>query len=58
MAYDSSENMLFCPLVDEKIDHVYCVENQCIKEELLLDRFKLKENWKEICSQCKFYGYI
>lgn len=46
-----------CPLVDYLIDPVDCMENREIKEEFIPKEFKVKENWKEICKNCKYHNY-
>lgn len=46
-----------CPLVDEWIGPVDCMENQDTKEEYIPARFKVKPDWKEICGSCPFRNY-
>lgn len=46
-----------CPLVDDWIAPIDCMENQDIKEEYIPDRFKVKHDWKEICKACPFRDY-
>lgn len=46
-----------CPLVDNWIDPIDCLENQGIREEYIPERFKIKRNWKEICRACPFRDY-
>ena len=53
---------IFCPLIDAKIDIGECVENTdvvggIIKEYTMPEEYKQKENWKEICKNCKYYYY-
>ena len=53
---------IFCPLVDAKIDTGECVENTdvvrgIIKEYTMPEEYKQKENWKEICKNCKYFYY-
>lgn len=48
---------IFCPLVDEQIDPVDCMENRDIREEYIPARFKEKKDWKEICKKCKYYDW-
>lgn len=52
---------VFCPLVDERIDIGECIENTdvvdgIIKESTLPEQYKRKENWKEICKNCKYHN--
>ena len=49
---------VFCPLVDEIIEDIDCIENRdiidgCFKMSCLPKKYKAKENFKEICKQCK-----
>ena len=46
-----------CPLVDDWVDPIDCLENQDIREESIPARFKVKPNWKEICNACPFRDY-
>lgn len=46
-----------CPLVDDWITPVDCMENQAIKEQYIPARFKVQPDWKEICSSCPFRDY-
>ena len=46
-----------CPLVDNWVDPIDCLENQDIREESIPARFKVKPNWKEICNACPFRDY-
>ena len=57
MAYDNSDDMIFCPLVDENIDGFDCMEYQCFKDESIPDEFKQKADWKTICKNCKYREY-
>ena len=51
------EERINCPLVDDKITPVECMENRDIKEEFIPEKFKQKNDWKEICRNCKYYNY-
>lgn len=51
------DDKVICPLVDEKIDPVDCMENQAIRDEFIPQKFKQKENWREICQKCKYFDY-
>lgn len=53
----SGENGVKCPLVDFMIEESNCLENAMIvagfmDENSILERFKEKENWREICKNC------
>lgn len=49
-----------CPLIDEFIEIGDCVvysdiARGMIKERCLPDKFKVKENWRNICKSCKYH---
>ena len=46
-----------CPLVDDWIGDIDCMENQGIADAAIPERFKKKPNWKDICEQCPFRDY-
>ena len=46
-----------CPLVDEWIEAGDCQSNQGPAAQYIPARFKVKPNWKEICSSCPFRDY-
>lgn len=51
-------NFVLCPLVDENIEPIDCIENSdavdgIIKKETVPKRFKKKPNWEVICEKCK-----
>ena len=46
-----------CPLVDDWIQDIDCMENQGIASPYIPERFKQKENWKAICEACPFRDY-
>ncbi len=53
---------ILCPLVDTLINIGDCIENidvvdGLITESSLPDQYKQKENWKEICKNCKYHEY-
>lgn len=55
-------NFVLCPLVDENIEPIDCIENSdavdgIIKKEIVPKRFKKKQNWEVICEKCKWHGY-
>lgn len=49
------DDMILCPLVDEMINCVTCMENCDTNEEALPDAFKSKEGWKDICDSCPYH---
>ena len=59
MEYD---DRVMCPLIDEKIDPMECVDVvDCVLNPLFLnslpEKYKAKENFKDICKQCKWHCY-
>lgn len=55
-------NTILCPLVDDIIEDIECIENrdvvdEMITEESLPNKYKRKSNWKEICKKCKWHNY-
>lgn len=51
---------VLCPLVDSMIEDIDCMENQDVANDLIVeesmpDKYKKKENWREICEQCKYF---
>ena len=57
-----NDRYVFCPLVDEKIEDIDCIENRdvvdgMIVEESLPAKYKQKELWKDICKKCKWHDY-
>lgn len=48
------EDRIICPLVDELIDPVDCMENRDTCEQSIPDKYKTKKDWKEICKNCKY----
>ena len=64
MKYDNEEVVteVFCPLVDEIIENIDCIENRDIidgffKLSCLPEKYKAKENFKDICKNCKWHNY-
>lgn len=52
-----------CPLVDGDIGIDDCIENidvvdSLIKETALPDKYKTKNKWREVCSNCKWHNYF
>ena len=57
-----NDSWVMCPLVDEKIEDIDCIENRDIVDDMLIEdgmpiKFKKKENWKEICKKCQWHNY-
>lgn len=55
------ENRVYCPLIDEEIEDIECIENvDCVigiqKENSIPARYRKKENWKDICKKCKHHN--
>ncbi len=46
-----------CPLIEDWISPVDCMENQDIAEQFIPQIFKNKPNWKRICADCPFRNY-
>lgn len=58
----NSPDYVMCPLVDEKIENIDCIENSdavdgMLKKDFVPERFKKKPEWEEICKKCKWHGY-
>lgn len=51
------EEKITCPLVDDEISPVDCMGNQTLKEASIPEPFKKKENWREICKNCRYQEY-
>ena len=59
MEYDER---VMCPLIDETIEPIECVDVvACGLNPLFLnslpEKYKAKENFKDICKQCKWHCY-
>ena len=63
MAYNQdAPNAVLCPLVDEMIDDIDCIENrECIDGMIILsslpDKYKQKSDYQKICKSCKWHNY-
>ena len=64
MGYNSEEVVreVFCPLVDEIIENIDCIENRDIidgffKMSCLPDKYKTKKDFENICKSCKWHNY-
>lgn len=57
-----SNRLVMCPILKEEIEDIECIETVdaiegILKEEVIPDKFKEKENWKDICRKCKWHNY-
>lgn len=51
---------VLCPLIDSNIKDIDCIENQDVVNHLVTEKsmpkkYKQKENWREICQQCRYF---
>lgn len=51
-----------CPLVDEEIEDIDCIENRDVVDDMIAEtslpiEYKQKGNWREICKKCKWHDY-
>ncbi len=56
------DDKVLCPLVDAEIEDIDCIETHdavsgIITLDSVSDEYKQKENWQEICRNCKYYEY-
>lgn len=54
--------IIICPLVDKEIESADCVvlsdiAHGMLKEECMPKEYKKKENWRDICKNCKYHDY-
>lgn len=57
---NSYPQTLNCPLCNEIINDYECIENQAVANDEIIEkslpvRFKQKENWRNICLNCKYF---
>lgn len=64
MEYNKEETVteVLCPLVDEIIEDIDCIENRDIidgffKMSCLPEKYKQKKNFTDICKNCKWHNY-
>ena len=55
------DSKIKCPLTDEIIEDISCIEvrdvvDDIIAESFITNEYKSKENWKDICKKCKFHN--
>lgn len=53
---------IMCPLVDQNISHVDCMENSdavdgILKKETVPERFRQKADWEKICRKCQWHNF-
>ena len=56
------DNYIYCPMVDKDIEDIDCIENRDVVDGLLPEKslpniYKKKNNWKELCKNCKWHSY-
>ena len=54
------EGLTYCPLVDSLIDNFDCFENIDVADEMITENtipaeFKVKDDWKKICMECRYH---
>ena len=53
---------VYCPLIDDVIEDIDCIENwDCIdgfiKLSSLPDKYKVKDDYRDICKRCEYHNY-
>lgn len=53
---------VYCPLIDDVIEDIDCIENRdCIdgfiKLSSLPDKYKVKDDYRDICKRCEYHNY-
>ena len=56
------EDNIYCPMIDSEIDIVDCVENVDVVDGLIVEsslpqKYRQKEDWKDICKKCKYHDW-
>ena len=54
---NGTAELVKCPLVDDWVSSIDCMENQGVIESAIPARFKQKPDWREICERCPFRDY-
>lgn len=54
---DGIADYVKCPLIDDWIKDIDCLENQDVREEFIPKKYKKKKEWKQICKKCPFRDY-
>ncbi len=62
MAINDILDSVYCPLVDDNIQDIDCIENRdCvdgfIKLSSMPDKYKVKDNYISICKKCEYHDY-
>ena len=57
-----SPDFVMCPLVEEEIESIDCIENSdavdgTLRKNSVAERFKEKPGWEEICKKCIWHDY-
>ena len=57
-----SDRGIECPLVEFAIEKSNCMENTMVvagfmNEFGMHEKFKTKENWREICRNCRYFNF-
>lgn len=52
-----NNDTVLCPLTGKNISIDDCMENREVKENFIPPKYKKKENWKEICKNCRYHNY-
>lgn len=58
----NENNFVRCPLIEAEIEDIECIEvtdvaEQLLKETVIPEKFRKKENWKEICKGCRWHNF-
>ena len=56
------DDKILCPMVDKEIDDIDCIENRDVADGVITidsipKEYTLKQNWKDICKNCKYHNY-
>lgn len=59
---DEGRDYVLCPLVDEHIEAIECLECRDVVDRLIMEtsipeKYKSKKNWKSLCTECKWHNY-
>ena len=62
MEYNTADEFIYCPMVNDNINIYVCIENcdivdGLIKSDDIINYYgnKLVSNWREVCSKCKYH---
>jgi len=53
---------VFCPITEDRIEDIECIETRDAVDGLFIEdtvpeEYKKKENWKNICRECKWHNF-